>query len=394
LVGQVNDDYCDCQDGSDEPGTCKIILVVHICSPSSLCCAAACSNGQFYCTNEGFRGQYIPSSRVVDGVCDCCDGSDEELAKKQCINTCDEAGAAWRVAEAERIRVAEAGAKAKLDYIKQAQAALDDAEGAKAKLTAQRDAAKDKVAEAEGELETAKAQADANALQQHSNDAREVLKALDLAGSSADDLGAILVQLARTVKGGAPALTKLAETAALKRGVEEKNIGHIVWPMDVSEDAASAKDPGLKAAEASVAAAKSDQSEAQKALDALQDKQGKDYGPQNAFFPLDGKCVDFKQAQYTYHVCPYGSAKQDHTLLGNFEGFGENFSTMRFTNGQTCWNGPARSMTVKLVCGAEETLSSVDEPSKCEYTATLTTPAVCDDRFAKPIDVELVKDEL
>ncbi|XP_005186293.1 glucosidase 2 subunit beta-like [Musca domestica] len=73
---RVNDDYCDCfGDGSDEPST------------------NACNNGKFYCkyqkrhiTGRG-RDVFVPSSRVNDGICDCCDGSDEWLGTA-CKNKC------------------------------------------------------------------------------------------------------------------------------------------------------------------------------------------------------------------------------------------------------------------------------------------------------------------
>nr|XP_012465271.1 unnamed protein product [Gossypium raimondii] len=71
---QLNDDFCDCPDGTDEPGT------------------SACPLGKFYCKNIGHAPSFQYSSRVNDGICDCCDGSDEYDGKVKCPYTCHEAG--------------------------------------------------------------------------------------------------------------------------------------------------------------------------------------------------------------------------------------------------------------------------------------------------------------
>ena len=55
-LSEVNDDFCDCPDASDESGT------------------NACNNGRFFCKVEQ---KYIASFYVNDGICDCCDGADE-----------------------------------------------------------------------------------------------------------------------------------------------------------------------------------------------------------------------------------------------------------------------------------------------------------------------------
>ena len=109
-ASRVNDDYCDCADGSDEPGT-------------SACGAA----GRFHCANRGSRSRTLPSPLVNDGVCDCCDGSDEwgaaAAGRARCANTCEADGAEWRRTQAEAIRRAEAGAAARAAYAAEGAAA-------------------------------------------------------------------------------------------------------------------------------------------------------------------------------------------------------------------------------------------------------------------------------
>ena len=63
---KLNDNFCDCPDGSDETFT------------------NACLNGKFYCTKQlrhkTGRGKdvWVPSNRINDGICDCeLDCSDE-----------------------------------------------------------------------------------------------------------------------------------------------------------------------------------------------------------------------------------------------------------------------------------------------------------------------------
>jgi Glucosidase II beta subunit-like len=122
---KVEDNYCDCGDGSDETTTpacagqngaryCKNLL--SMCDPS-ICCnlaylytrslavATSCyalpkekyvytprnasddTRSTFACTGDLPAELSIPMSRVWDGVCDCCDGADEP-ASSSCSNRC------------------------------------------------------------------------------------------------------------------------------------------------------------------------------------------------------------------------------------------------------------------------------------------------------------------
>lgn len=51
----INDDYCDCPDGSDEPGTSA--------------CSHVPGRVKFWCANEGHVPGWVFASRVNDGIC-------------------------------------------------------------------------------------------------------------------------------------------------------------------------------------------------------------------------------------------------------------------------------------------------------------------------------------
>ncbi|KAJ2333203.1 hypothetical protein GGI00_002444, partial [Coemansia sp. RSA 2681] len=101
---QVNDDYCDCADGSDEPGT------------------SACNNGTFYCANRGHTPARISSAKVNNGVCDaeCCDGSDEYDSGVQCPDRCAEVGRQARAEAESRLLREGAGSRRRMELVRQA----------------------------------------------------------------------------------------------------------------------------------------------------------------------------------------------------------------------------------------------------------------------------------
>ena len=86
------------------------------------------------------------------------------------------------------------------------------------------------------------------------------------------------------------------------------------------------------------------------------DELAKDYGPEDVFWSIRSECISTKSGQYNYEICFYGKATQDHVGLGKWQGFLENYSKLQFLHGQKCWNGPARSMTVRLGNGDQRIL--------------------------------------
>ena len=105
---------------------------------------------------------------------------------------------------------------------------------------------------------------------------------------------------------------------------------------------------------------------------------------------LSEQCIEMKTPEYIYRMCPFQDAKQNNhdggtiATLGRWDqaffeqGLQNGLPVVwKFTGGDTCWNGPARSLTVHVKCGTENKALSVEEPSKCEYSMEVTSPVAC-----------------
>lgn len=134
--------------------------------------------------------------------------------------------------------------------------------------------------------------------------------------------------------------------------------------------------------------------EAEKAINDLQseirqleEKVDRDYGPEDVFVSLDNECFEYSDLEYVYKLCLYATASQrsksggNSVTLGHWSEWvgpaGAKYTKMKYDRGLTCWNGPTRSTIVTLLCGTENKLISVTEPSRCEYAMEFSTPALC-----------------
>lgn len=359
----------------------------------------------------------IPSYRVNDGVCDCCDATDEHDGAKGCTDTCEEHGRALREANAKARLVAAAGYKlrrknmadgtakrleleSKIEGLKAQQAAfqsrVDAAEVLKAAAETPEAAAK-KVFDDQWDVTLAARKEAAvgelfSKIDADMSGTIELNEVEALTEFDSDDDGKVSVEEATTVLDvdGDDVLNE--EEAACTLASFTENIfddAKEKFPDVVVDDTKPEYDDATKELIAAAdekrtakIAIETEKKTVDNDLSQIEKDLKHDWGANNEFAYMIGQCFEVQVTEYTYKVCPFDNAKQGHTSLGNFDGFvgkkGNKYTQMKFSGGQKCWNGPARSMTVDLVCGTDTTPTNVQEPSKCEYSMTMSTPALCD----------------
>lgn len=128
-------------------------------------------------------------------------------------------------------------------------------------------------------------------------------------------------------------------------------------------------------------------------LAAIGGKNGNKLGPNGELAAFKDECFSVTAGKYIYEACPFGKAQQKDrddskgrgTHLGQWKRMDFDEETgqriMRWEDGAKCWNGPNRSATVYVTCGAETKVLSADEPDTCRYVLQMESYIACDDAY-------------
>ncbi|CAD5210223.1 unnamed protein product [Bursaphelenchus okinawaensis] len=412
---QVNDDYCDCPDGSDEPGT------------------SACPNGQFHCRNHGFQPLDLPSSRVNDFICDCCDGSDEWDSETKCPNVCEEIHNKVKVKTENYRKMVSSGYDKRKELAEEGKKSMEEKKVELENLKKQLDEFKpveevkkiEKEAAETKENEAKKAEDDKwdeKVKEDRKSDSQKFFKLVDKDGDAKitkDDFKtAVKSESEKDVTDdqlrdlfGEDEITEevllnkindirkwFKKQVKQEEPADKQDEDDMLDPEPVVDDDQfdfEKKPEYSEETKKLIDEADVKRDEYREASNKVRETENKindferflqfEYGPDQAWAPLKSQCAELDQAQYTYRVCLFEKTiqreKSGHEIrLGEWKEWeGEDYKVQKYADGQTCWNGPPRSTRVIIECGLELELYEASEPNRCEYEFKLRSPAACPD---------------
>eukprot|EP01132_Coremiostelium_polycephalum_P009336 gene9336-11449_t len=353
-ISQVNDDYCDCPDGTDEPGT------------------SACSNGHYFCVNKGYKSESISSSMVNDGVCDCCDGSDEYQKKINCPNTCNELGAELKKQRDADLNKFTEGLKKKSDMENEAKDILIQKKKELDTLNKEIEPLNQEIKELEVKKEKLEKERDEELAKKRELEEAELQKKKE--SEQQEEKKEEVVNEHK--EGEQPEVTQ----------------GHfrLLWKFVKTSFSSTSSDnsTNIRDIERQISDKRESLRQKQESIDNIEKLLKMNTGKNNVFLPLFGKCFEYKTKEYTYTHCPFDKASQGHTSLGKWSDWEDGQSIMYYNEGTQCWGGPKRSVKVSLECGQDNEVYDVQEPGKCEYTMKFKTPAACNEEHLKMLHLQ------
>eukprot|EP00924_Labyrinthula_sp_SR-Ha-C_P005622 maker-scaffold_14-snap-gene-0.3-mRNA-1 protein AED:0.02 eAED:0.02 QI:89/1/1/1/0.66/0.75/4/353/472 len=389
---KINDNYCDCPDCSDEPGTSAFRSLKY--TPQ-----------KFYCPNVRYKSIFVDKSKVNDQICDCCDGSDELTVKYNkeknlyeidfdsltCENKCEELGVEYmKRKEAEEKSLVE-GRRKKEDMLRHGKERkdelikeLEEKKKELEKLQEELRTVTDEVSSLKS-LSSSASGSDSSSRKltekEEENLIKERIDALQLKKLTRKDLEFILVKLATRSHIG----DRLEDLVITKIKPRDEDEGPF-WIESEQDDyyaedyyGSDYEDEGNSA---EVKAAEKEKKDLERKVRAAE-KEQKDMQNQLELDVLtlgaEGNCVEKELGEYKYNVCFLKDAKQGRTSLGKFDKIevqGDQ-KIMLFKDGQKCFNGIKRNLKVELTCGGEDDIVSVSEPSVCSYVAVVKSPLGC-----------------
>ncbi|KAI3404845.2 hypothetical protein KGF56_002362 [Candida oxycetoniae] len=406
---QINDDICDCPDGSDEPGT-------NACPSTPF---------KFYCKNEGHFPGYIDQFKLNDGVCDydiCCDGSDEYKIGN-CENKCKEIHQQFEEYRSKKLETISRALEKKKSILMLAQTkrkelikSLQDLERALPETKLNLNKLKVELEYAEQKEEKSESVYDHldNEFDGLQRKIDKHIKEMSRQENKIQTLEKILEWLSKNYN---PNFNDLAvkdsihkfqeyisnkEEDDVKDDIHETNklIKEIINKAKsmshsgVSEEIAHFV-PSLgnmlhhvfrlfsekfltKRSEEYVSPLSSNQltpeieklEEKVKTIEQkiflIKDDLNKDYGPDDVLRAFAQVTITKNLGGYQYKVNLLNSIYQNDVLIGKFKEYKD--GKIHFNNGARCWNGPQRSAVVELICGEGLDVVSVSEPEKCHYS--------------------------